>query len=73
MANKVQLKRVFDHADEQDRSRFFVERLWPRGVDKSALADTARLESFHQAQNCPNGSITIPSAGMNSAGGISLS
>ncbi len=39
MANKVQLKRVYDHTSEQDGSRFFVERLWPRGVAKSALAD----------------------------------
>jgi len=41
MANKVQLKRVYDHANEQDGNRFFVERLWPRGVAKSAFADTA--------------------------------
>ncbi|HEU5352552.1 MAG TPA: DUF488 family protein [Terracidiphilus sp.] len=43
MANKVQLKRVFNRADEQDGSRFFVERQWPRGVDKSALAGAAWL------------------------------
>ena len=43
MANKVQLKRVYDHANEQDGIRFFVERLWPRGVAKSALADAAWL------------------------------
>jgi uncharacterized protein YeaO (DUF488 family) len=41
MTNKVQLKRVYDHANGQDGSRFFVERLWPRGVTKSALADAA--------------------------------
>jgi uncharacterized protein YeaO (DUF488 family) len=41
MANKVQLKRVYDHAHKRDGSRFFVERLWPRGVSKSALADAA--------------------------------
>jgi uncharacterized protein YeaO (DUF488 family) len=43
MANKVQLKRVYDQPTEQDGSRFFVERLWPRGVAKSALADAAWL------------------------------
>jgi len=43
MANKVQLKRVYDHANEQDGSRFFVEQLWPRGVAKSGLADAAWL------------------------------
>lgn len=43
MESKVQLKRVYDHAGSQDGSRFFVERLWPRGVSKSALADAAWL------------------------------
>ena len=43
MANKVQLKRVYDHTNKQDGSRFFVERLWPRGVAKTALADAAWL------------------------------
>jgi uncharacterized protein YeaO (DUF488 family) len=41
MTNKVQLKRVYDHTKEQDGTCFFVERLWPRGVTKSALADAA--------------------------------
>jgi uncharacterized protein YeaO (DUF488 family) len=58
MANKVQLKRVNDHANEQDGSCFFVERLWPRDVAKSTLADAAWMgevapspelrEWFHQ-------------------------
>ena len=43
MTNKVQLKRVYDHGNEQDGTRFFVERLWPRGVAKSALTDAAWL------------------------------
>lgn len=43
--NKVQLKRAYDPANEQDESRFFVERLWPRGVAKSALAVAARLRA----------------------------
>lgn len=43
MANKVQLKRVYDHADKRDGSRFFVERIWPRGVARSAFADAAWL------------------------------
>lgn len=43
VANKVQLKRIYDHANAQDGRRFFVERLWPRGVAKSALADAAWL------------------------------
>jgi uncharacterized protein YeaO (DUF488 family) len=43
MANKVQLKRIYDHADQQDGTRFLVERLWPRGVAKAALADAGWL------------------------------
>jgi uncharacterized protein YeaO (DUF488 family) len=43
MVNKVQLKRVYEKRDGQDGACFFVERLWPRGVAKSALADAAWL------------------------------
>ena len=43
MTNKVQLKRVYDQANKQDGTRFLVERLWPRGVTKSALADAQWL------------------------------
>lgn len=43
MANKIQLKRVYDERSEHDGTRFLVERLWPRGVTKSALADAAWL------------------------------
>ena len=32
------LKRVYDKADTADGVRFLVERLWPRGVRKEALA-----------------------------------
>jgi uncharacterized protein YeaO (DUF488 family) len=58
------LKRVFDHADEQVGSRFFVEWLWPGGVDKCALADALWLgevapspelsEWFHHDPKCWN-------------------
>lgn len=44
MTNKLQLKRVYDQPTEQDGSRFLVERLWPRGVTKSALADVTWLK-----------------------------
>jgi uncharacterized protein YeaO (DUF488 family) len=44
MANKVQLKRVYDHEDEQDGSRFFVERLWPRGLGTSEIAYSTWLK-----------------------------
>lgn len=41
MTSRLQLKRVYDRPSEQDGTRFFVERLWPRGVANSALADAA--------------------------------
>jgi len=43
MVSTLQLKRVYDQPTEQDGSRFLVERLWPRGVAKAALADAAWL------------------------------
>lgn len=43
MVNNVQSKRVSEQASQQDGTRFFVERLWPRGVAKSALDDAAWL------------------------------
>lgn len=40
----VQLKRVYDQPGNHDGARFLVERLWPRGVKKSALALDAWLK-----------------------------
>lgn len=33
----IQLKRVYDEADETDGYRILVDRLWPRGIKKAAL------------------------------------
>ncbi|BCS53518.1 DUF488 domain-containing protein [Geobacter sp. SVR] len=33
----IQLKRVYEPADSRDGRRFFVERLWPRGMKKENL------------------------------------
>jgi len=33
----IQLKRAYDAASNKDGRRFLVERLWPRGVRKTAL------------------------------------
>lgn len=44
MINKLQLKRVYDEPTGQDGMRFLVERLWPRGVSKSTLADAEWLK-----------------------------
>ena len=43
MGNKLQLKRVYDRSTKGDGTRFFVERLWPRGIATSALADAKWL------------------------------
>jgi uncharacterized protein YeaO (DUF488 family) len=40
----IQLKRVYDHPEPTDGARFLVERLWPRGVKKTALPLTGWLK-----------------------------
>jgi uncharacterized protein YeaO (DUF488 family) len=37
----IQLKRVYEPADPKDGQRFLIERLWPRGMKRSALKMTA--------------------------------
>jgi uncharacterized protein YeaO (DUF488 family) len=34
MKTKINLKRVYDPADDSDGRRILVDRLWPRGVSK---------------------------------------
>ncbi len=34
----IKIKRVYEPASQQDGRRFLVDRLWPRGVKKEALA-----------------------------------
>jgi uncharacterized protein YeaO (DUF488 family) len=34
----IKTKRVYEGADHADGARFLVDRLWPRGVKKEALA-----------------------------------
>jgi uncharacterized protein YeaO (DUF488 family) len=34
----IRVKRVYEAVDETEGQRFFVERLWPRGIKKAALA-----------------------------------
>jgi uncharacterized protein YeaO (DUF488 family) len=33
----LKIKRVYDSVEEDDGQRFLVDRLWPRGIKKSAL------------------------------------
>lgn len=40
----IKLKRVYEPAASGDGTRFLVERLWPRGVKKSALQMDAWLK-----------------------------
>lgn len=39
----IHVKRVYEPASPSDGARFLVERLWPRGVKKDALAAQAWL------------------------------
>jgi uncharacterized protein YeaO (DUF488 family) len=57
---KLQVKRIYDPAQEQDGYRVLVDRLWPRGISKEKaqlddwakdLAPTAELrQSFHHEE-----------------------
>ena len=40
----INLKRVYEPTRKDDGKRFLVERLWPRGVKKTALADALWLK-----------------------------
>lgn len=38
--HEFQIKRVYDAPSAEDGFRFLVDRLWPRGMQRKALADT---------------------------------
>ena len=40
----IQLKRAYDSVDSADGARFLIERLWPRGIRKTALPLEAWLK-----------------------------
>lgn len=40
----IQVKRTYDPVSREDGHRFLVERLWPRGIKKDALAADAWLK-----------------------------
>jgi uncharacterized protein YeaO (DUF488 family) len=40
----IKLKRVYESRGKDDGKKFLVERLWPRGVKKTALADANWLK-----------------------------
>jgi uncharacterized protein YeaO (DUF488 family) len=41
----IQLKRAYEPVDSADGTRFLVERLWPRGIKKTALPLEAWLKN----------------------------
>jgi uncharacterized protein YeaO (DUF488 family) len=41
---KLHIKRAYEPAAPEDGSRYLVDRLWPRGVKKEAMALTAWLK-----------------------------
>lgn len=38
VSNVLQIKRIYDDADEADGYRILVDRLWPRGISKQRAA-----------------------------------
>jgi len=42
--HEFRIKRVYEEASSEDGRRFLVDRLWPRGVKKSALASVVWLK-----------------------------
>ena len=40
----IQLKKVYEPASKKDGKRFLIERLWPRGVKRTALEMTAWIK-----------------------------
>ena len=61
----IQCKRVYDPQESSDGYRVLVDRLWPRGIKKEALAcdewckeltpsaDAAVRCEEHRAESCP--------------------
>lgn len=59
---RIQIKRVYDPAEEADGTRILIDRLWPRGIRKETLkldgwpkelapSTEARREFGHKAEN----------------------
>jgi len=46
----IRVKRVYERAQPDDRARFLVERLWPRGMKKEALKMEAWVKEVAPSQ-----------------------
>lgn len=64
LPDMIRVKRVYEAHEKADGRRFLVERLWPRGVRKEALADAEWLKDVapsaalriwyaHRVERCP--------------------
>ena len=42
----IKVKRVYEPIESSDGRRFFVERLWPRGIKKESLSDAVWLKDI---------------------------
>jgi hypothetical protein len=62
----IRIKRAYEPSAPADGTRILVDRLWPRGVTKEALA-LERWARSDRAMRYAAGSATIPTAGPNSA------
>ena len=47
----LKIKRVYETTDVSDGARFFVERLWPRGIKKENLSMVAWLKDVAPSGN----------------------
>jgi len=52
----IKLKRVYESTGKDDGKTFLVERLWPRGVKKTALADAIWLRDVAPSTDFESGS-----------------
>ncbi len=53
-ATMLQIKRVYEPAASSDGERFLVDRLWPRGVQKTSLAIKAWLKDVAPSNELRN-------------------
>ena len=59
----IKLKRAYDSVSNDDGMRFLVERLWPRGVKKTALRLMPGSRMWPPALNFGGGSATTQASG----------
>ena len=55
----IQCKRVYEPASPADGRRVLVDRLWPRGIRKEALAMDDWLKEVAPSTRCASSSATI--------------